>query len=756
MIPPPYGAPSHPSLAAMNSAAVPAVHSPLRGASDKPKTPLAKGISREGRLVVAEIKELLGLVEESEVKSGEPDAPAPEKEEEEENLEGSDDLPPVGCRETDVLFGRGGAMRKHKGNVMFRGLVKKCQPAYIGALEKNDKMLIARLIVQAVRKFGGRFLKKNERTGVWEPVDDYRVRTKISQALREGAPQLREAAAATTKGSMQLSPSPSSLAQGTMPPFGNQRMPPYLAHSGMPVASAGMWLPQPPPPLVGGQQFPYPHLPPPPTNMPSASLPEQTGFDGAEPGNGVDTKAQSFHLQQHPVGVSLNNSFDLEAVKEMYELKEVSAILDPKKSRRHKKRKTETVTELNENDVLIDSANRHSHSGNIKYADLLSQGRPSFCCTTYGRELVTGMIVDTVRKAGGRFLKMKDKDKPGVWLTVDQDPSIHFVKAELGIGEYIYVKLRDDAIIPIEDTHSKMESADPIELTDKDVLMGRGAAANHPGNVKYRELVKACQPAYVAAPFNKDKTFIAKLIVQTIHICGGRFLDSDEKTGALALVDHEKARQKTSQAIQTVQKLRYRKERNGTPRELAKEEDVPDEKKPLGINKYGNIDPFELKSLLATTATTPGPSSGSDTEGSQGKPQSDGLGVLLTAMERTETGASKEVQAEPSRSSPRRLDSGAVGGSPKHSETTESGAPKRKDGSDSEAPQYALAEEKLVNHIQALQRIGDTVGLSYNVLKTYALEFAKSVEPPYKDFVPSREWMRDVFSRNKISINDWE
>mmetsp|Transcript_18604 Transcript_18604/g.43362 ORF Transcript_18604/g.43362 Transcript_18604/m.43362 type:complete len:593 (+) Transcript_18604:82-1860(+) len=155
--------------------------------SKQPERQNPKGISPEGRLVVSEIKEILGLSEEDsetgEIKAGQStDA---------EKLRGTDDIPPMGCRDTDVLFGRGGAMRKHHGNVVFRGLVKKCQPAYIGAAEKNDKMLIARLIIQAVRKLGGRFLKKNDKTGVWEDVDEFRVRTKISQALREGAPQLR-------------------------------------------------------------------------------------------------------------------------------------------------------------------------------------------------------------------------------------------------------------------------------------------------------------------------------------------------------------------------------------------------------------------------------------------------------------------------------------------------------------------------------------------------------------------------------------
>jgi hypothetical protein len=45
--------------------------------------------------------------------------------------------------------------------------------------------------VRTVRKLGGRFLKKNPETNTWRDVGNGKAREKTSQALREGAPELR-------------------------------------------------------------------------------------------------------------------------------------------------------------------------------------------------------------------------------------------------------------------------------------------------------------------------------------------------------------------------------------------------------------------------------------------------------------------------------------------------------------------------------------------------------------------------------------
>ena len=94
--------------------------------------------------------------------------------------------------QNDVLCGRGGETNHHAGNIQYRQLVKASQPSYIAA-KRRDKPKIAEKIVRTVRKLGGRFLKKNPETpNTWKDVGNTKAREKTSQALREGAPELRE------------------------------------------------------------------------------------------------------------------------------------------------------------------------------------------------------------------------------------------------------------------------------------------------------------------------------------------------------------------------------------------------------------------------------------------------------------------------------------------------------------------------------------------------------------------------------------
>lgn len=94
----------------------------------------------------------------------------------------------------DVLCGRGGETNHHPGNIRYRSLVKKYQKLYLLA-KRRDKPKIAQCIVVSVRGVEGRFLKrsKNANKGsAWVDVGNVKAREKTSQALREGAPNLRE------------------------------------------------------------------------------------------------------------------------------------------------------------------------------------------------------------------------------------------------------------------------------------------------------------------------------------------------------------------------------------------------------------------------------------------------------------------------------------------------------------------------------------------------------------------------------------
>lgn len=93
----------------------------------------------------------------------------------------------------DVLCGRGGGSNNHPGNEAFRLLVNEVKLPYVNC-PKREKPLIARRIVEAVRNQSppGRFLQKDGKTGLWNDIGDGKAREKTSQALREGAPVIRD------------------------------------------------------------------------------------------------------------------------------------------------------------------------------------------------------------------------------------------------------------------------------------------------------------------------------------------------------------------------------------------------------------------------------------------------------------------------------------------------------------------------------------------------------------------------------------
>jgi hypothetical protein len=93
----------------------------------------------------------------------------------------------------DVLCGRGGGSNNHPGNEAFRVLVNEVKLPYVNC-PKREKPLIARRIVEAVRNQSppGRFLQKDAKSGMWNDIGDGKAREKTSQALREGAPVIRD------------------------------------------------------------------------------------------------------------------------------------------------------------------------------------------------------------------------------------------------------------------------------------------------------------------------------------------------------------------------------------------------------------------------------------------------------------------------------------------------------------------------------------------------------------------------------------
>lgn len=99
----------------------------------------------------------------------------------------------------DVLSGRGGSINSHRGNIQFREWVAERKNDYNLALSKQDKARVAREVIALVQNQTppGRFLQKDPSSSHgamswWVEIDDERIMSKTSQALREGAPEIRK------------------------------------------------------------------------------------------------------------------------------------------------------------------------------------------------------------------------------------------------------------------------------------------------------------------------------------------------------------------------------------------------------------------------------------------------------------------------------------------------------------------------------------------------------------------------------------
>ena len=85
----------------------------------------------------------------------------------------------------DILSERGGKANHHDGNKRYRKVVTEMKSQYRGIAAKQDKTQLSRSIVAYVGNYGGRFLKKDTKTGRYYEMTPAEARKKTSQALRE-------------------------------------------------------------------------------------------------------------------------------------------------------------------------------------------------------------------------------------------------------------------------------------------------------------------------------------------------------------------------------------------------------------------------------------------------------------------------------------------------------------------------------------------------------------------------------------------
>jgi hypothetical protein len=124
--------------------------------------------------------------------------------------------------------------------MQWRALVNSNKALYV-TLPKRQKLLLSKSIVNAVRsqKPPGRFLQKHHDSGLYYDVGDQRAQEKTSQALREGAPDIKK--------KIGLAP---TLENETHPAQSARPMvlaPPTVLVGALPVTPAVMSVPMPPP-----------------------------------------------------------------------------------------------------------------------------------------------------------------------------------------------------------------------------------------------------------------------------------------------------------------------------------------------------------------------------------------------------------------------------------------------------------------------------------------------------------------------------
>mmetsp|Transcript_12377 Transcript_12377/g.11963 ORF Transcript_12377/g.11963 Transcript_12377/m.11963 type:complete len:504 (-) Transcript_12377:314-1825(-) len=135
----------------------------------------------------------------------------------------------------DVLCGRGGLTNHHPGNIFFRRMVRLRQESYLRA-SKRDEASVARDIVDTIRQLNppGRFLKKGG--DVWVEIGNRKAREKTSQALREGAPELREELQQSAQGNPVNSESHASSSSSNMTVFTEEQKQKLRMEEGQKVA----------------------------------------------------------------------------------------------------------------------------------------------------------------------------------------------------------------------------------------------------------------------------------------------------------------------------------------------------------------------------------------------------------------------------------------------------------------------------------------------------------------------------------------
>lgn len=148
-----------------------------------------------------------------------------------------------------------------------------------------------------------------------------------------------------------------------------------------------------------------------------------------------------------------------------------------------------------------------------------------------------------------------------------------------------------DAVAYVNGSNESLAPSDPSQISDKDILFGRGGHANNNlGNQRLLDYIKSLQDEYKAFGNSeigkKNKKDLTLKVVAWVHEHGGRFLKRDKRDGPWEETTINVARLKVSQLFRNDHtpeaRLRKRKKYNGEiwskrpPEESSKGDDSSD------------------------------------------------------------------------------------------------------------------------------------------------------------------------------------
>ena len=91
--------------------------------------------------------------------------------------------------ENDVVLGRGIAINKHKGNLIFRNVVDHHKNNYVSAVNNFERRFVSTEVMKTLKTIcpPGRFVRYDSNTNKWIEVSGEEAHNKTTQALRDAS-----------------------------------------------------------------------------------------------------------------------------------------------------------------------------------------------------------------------------------------------------------------------------------------------------------------------------------------------------------------------------------------------------------------------------------------------------------------------------------------------------------------------------------------------------------------------------------------